>query len=63
MAGHGVSIDEVVEVLWNGFDVSRNKGSGVGYQLIGSTNGGRQLKVIVYEKRRGLVRVVTGWDV
>ena len=63
LAGHNVSINEVVEVFWNGFDVSRNKGSGVGYQLIGSTDGGRQLKLIVYEKRKGLIRVVTGWEV
>ena len=34
----------------------------VGYQLVGRTDGGRQLKLIVYEKKKGLIRVITGWD-
>ena len=25
-------------------------------------DGGRELKLIVYEKRKGLIRVITGWD-
>ncbi len=63
LAGHEVTVDEVVEVLWNGFDVARNKGERVSYQLIGRTDGGRRLKLIVFEKKRGVIRVVTGWDV
>lgn len=63
LAGHGVTIDEAVEVIWNGFEVRRNKRHKGGYQLIGQTDGGRTLKLIVYEKRKGLIRVVTGWDV
>lgn len=63
LAGHGVTIDEAVEVIWNGFEVRRNKGYRGGYQLIGHTDAGRMLKLIVYEKRKGLIRVITGWDV
>lgn len=59
---HHVSIDEAVEVIWNGFNVFRNKGYHGGYQLIGRTDGGRRLKLIVYEKEPGLIRVITGWD-
>lgn len=63
LAGHGVDVDEAIEVIWNGFQVFRNKGYHGGYQLIGRTDGGRRLKLIVYEKSAGLLRVITGWDV
>lgn len=63
LAGHDVSVDEAVEVIWNGFDVRRNKGYHGGYQLIGRSDAGRTLKLIVYEKAKGLIRVITGWDV
>jgi len=43
--------------------VRRNKRIHGGYQLIGYTDGGRRLKLIVYEKRKALIRVITGWDV
>ncbi len=61
--GHGITIDEAIEVIWNGFDVYRNKGYRGGYQLLGRTDAGRRLKLIVYEKNKALIRVVTGWDV
>jgi uncharacterized DUF497 family protein len=63
LGGHDVTVDEAVEVLWNGFEVDRNKGRRIGYQLIGRTDSGRLLKLIVFEKRKGLIRVITGWDV
>ena len=56
-----VTVDEAVEVLWNDFDVRRNKRTGTGYQLVGRTDGGRLLKLIVYERSKGLIRVITGW--
>ena len=62
LAGHGVTVDEVIEVIWNGFQVRRNKRYHGGYQLIGYTDGGRKLKLIVYEKEKNLIRVITGWD-
>lgn len=62
LSEHGITIDEAVEVIWNGFDVRRNKRYHGGYQITGRTDGGRALKLIVYEKRTGLIRVITGWD-
>ena len=62
LAKHGVTIDEVVEVIWNGFEVRRNKRHHGGYQVIGCTDGGRRLKLIVYEKQKLVIRVITGWD-
>lgn len=35
LAQHRVTTDEVVEVIWNGFEVQRNKRIHGGYQLIG----------------------------
>jgi hypothetical protein len=43
--------------------VARNKGQRGGYQLVGRTDSGRHLKLIVFEKTKGLIRVITGWDV
>ena len=63
LTAHKISIDEAVEVIWNGFDVRRNTRYHGGYQIVGRTDSGRKLKLIVYEKRRGLIRVITGWDV
>ena len=63
LARHGITADEVVEVIWNGFEVQRNKRIHGGYQLVGYTDGGRKLKLIVYERRKALLRVITGWDV
>jgi len=63
LARHGITADEVVEVIWNGFDVQRNKRIHRGYQLVGYTDGGRKLKLIVYERRKARLRVITGWDV
>lgn len=63
LAGHGITVDEVVEVIWNGFEVRRNKRYHGGYQVMGYTDGGRRLKLIVYEKEKRLIRVITGWDV
>jgi uncharacterized DUF497 family protein len=63
LAGHSVTIDEAFEVIWNGFEVRRNKRYHGGYQIIGTTDSGRQLKLIVYEKKKNVIRVITGWDV
>jgi len=60
---HGITVDEATEVFWNGFEVRQNKRQGTGYQILGQTDAGRSLKLIVYEKRRRLIRVVTGWPI
>ena len=61
LAAHGITIDEAVEVIWNKFDVRRNKKRHGGYQLIGYTDAGRPINLIVYGKSRAIIRVVTGW--
>ena len=61
LAGHGITVDEAIEVIWNKFDVRRNKKRHHGYQLIGHTDAGRAINLIVYEKSKGIIRVVTGW--
>jgi uncharacterized DUF497 family protein len=63
LSQHGITIDEAVEVIWNGFDVRRNKRYHGGYQIVGRTDGGRALKLIVYEKHNSVIRVITGWDI
>ena len=63
LAAHGVTLDEAIETLWNGFQVRRNKRAGTGYQLTGHTDAGRYLKLIVYEKTKGVLRVITGWPI
>jgi uncharacterized DUF497 family protein len=60
---HDVTPEEAVEVFWNGFEVRRNKRNGTGYQIVGQTDAGRALKLIVYERAKGVIRIVTGWDV
>jgi uncharacterized DUF497 family protein len=61
LAAHGITVDEAFEVLWNKFDVRRNKKRHRGYQLIGYSDAGRSINLIVYEKSPGVLRVVTGW--
>jgi hypothetical protein len=58
LARHDVSADEAAEVLSRRFDVQRNK-----RQIVGRTESGRRLKLIVKEKSRGVIRVITGWDI
>ncbi|HSQ23234.1 MAG TPA: hypothetical protein VLN44_02435 [Pyrinomonadaceae bacterium] len=62
LSQHGITVDEAIEVIWNGFKVRRNKRYHGGYQIIGNTDGGRRLKLIVYEKQTRVIRIITGWD-
>lgn len=52
LAGHAVTVDEAIEIFWNGFEVHRNKRYHGGYQIVGTTDGGRRLKLIIYEKEK-----------
>jgi uncharacterized DUF497 family protein len=61
LAGHALTVEDAVEVIWNSFDVRRNKRRHGGYVLIGRTDAGRPVNLIVYEKSKGVIRVVTGW--
>ena len=64
LAGHGISPSEVMQMLENAFTIRRNKKSASGdRQLIGETNGGRRLTVILASTSvPDRWRPVTGWD-
>jgi uncharacterized DUF497 family protein len=48
-------------VLFSDFEIRRNKRFRDRYQLIGTTFGGRKLKVIFQVKPGSVVRIITGW--
>jgi uncharacterized DUF497 family protein len=58
---HRITFNEAVECFFSDFEVRRNKKYRDRYQLIGSTLGGRKLKIIFQMKRNNVVRVITGW--
>jgi uncharacterized DUF497 family protein len=60
---HRIAVTEAAEVFWNDFDVQKNKRAGTGYQVVGRTDAGRTLKLIAYERVKGVIRVITGWDI
>ena len=57
--GHGIEPEEAEEVLAISPVVRRTKRGH--YAGFGATRSGRLL-VIVFERKRGLVRPITGWD-
>ena len=60
LAAHGVSVHEAAELLWNGFVVRRNKRFKDRVQIIGRSDSGRAIKLIMLVKSKTL-RVITGW--
>ena len=58
---HRVTFDEAVECFFEDFEIRRNKRYRDRYQLIGTTLGGRRLKVIFQLKPNNVVRIITGW--
>ena len=62
LAAHGIAFDEAVECFFSDFHVRRNKSYRDRYQLLGSTLGGRKLKIIFQLKQGNIVRIITGWD-
>jgi uncharacterized DUF497 family protein len=61
LAVHRITFDEAVECFFSDFQVRRNKKFKDRYQLIGSTLGGRKLKIIFQLKPGNVVRIITGW--
>ena len=61
LAAHHVSFEEAIECFFSDFEVRRNKTYADRYQLIGSTVGGRRLKIIFQLKPCNIVRIITGW--
>jgi len=62
LATHKVTFEEAVECFFSDFEVRRNKSYRDRYQLIGTTAGGRKLKVIFQLKKGDGVRIITGWS-
>jgi uncharacterized DUF497 family protein len=58
---HRVSFSEAVECFFSDFAIRRNKKYRDRYQLIGTTLGGRRLKIIFQLKPDNVVRIITGW--
>ena len=61
LAEHRVTFDEAVECFFSDFQIRRNKRFKDRYQLIGTTVGGRELKVIFQLRPGNVVRIITGW--
>jgi hypothetical protein len=62
LAAHGISRYDVIEVLSNGIQVTRNKRSRDRYRLRGRTDAGRPLELIVVVEGSRELRFITGWD-
>jgi uncharacterized DUF497 family protein len=61
LAAHRVTFEEAVECFFSDFEVRRNKSYPDRFQLIGTTIGGRKLKIIFQLKPNQIVRIITGW--
>jgi uncharacterized DUF497 family protein len=61
LTAHRVTFDEAVECFFSDFQARRNKKFKDRHQLIGSTLGGRKLKIIFQLKTDNVVRIITGW--
>jgi uncharacterized DUF497 family protein len=59
---HRVTFDEAVECFFSDFTVRRNKQFKDRFQLLGTTIGGRNLKIIFQIKPGRIVRIITGWE-
>ena len=61
LAAHHVAFDEAVECFFSDFQIRRNKKFKDRYQLIETTLGGRELKIIFQLKSGSVVRIITEW--
>jgi hypothetical protein len=63
LAEHDISENEAREVFWNDPGWARDKKSLPGdWYMIGWTNAGRALAIVVQVTERGRVRPFTGWS-
>ena len=63
LAAHQIAFAEAVECFFSDYAVRRNKAYHDRYQLIGTTFGGRRLKIIFQLKPGNVVRIITGWTI
>jgi uncharacterized DUF497 family protein len=61
LAAHGITAHEAAEMLWNGFHPLRDKDHDDRYLLLGRTDGGRPLKLVVLALGKRRLRIITGW--
>lgn len=62
LAAHGISRYDVMEALSNGIRAIRNKRGADRYRVMGRTDGGRALELIVVVEGSRTLRFITGWD-
>lgn len=62
LAAHGISAYDVMEVLFNGIHVVRDKRTDDRYRVRGRTHAGRALELIVVVEGARRLRFITGWD-
>lgn len=60
---HNVTFEEAVGTFFNNYEIRRNKRFRDRWQLIGSTDSGRKLKIIFQLKSGNIVRIITGWQI
>jgi len=60
---HRVTFDEAVECFFSDFEIRRNKRYRDRFQLLGTTLGGRRLKIVFQLKPQNVVRIITGWPI
>jgi uncharacterized DUF497 family protein len=58
---HRIEFEEAVECFFTTYKIRHNKSYRDRYQLIGTTIGGRRLKIIFQLKANNVVRIITGW--
>jgi uncharacterized DUF497 family protein len=61
LSAHGVVFEEAVECFFSAFSVRRDKSYKDRYQLVGTTVGGRLLKIVFQLKVGNVIRIITGW--
>ena len=61
LAAHDIGADEASEVLWNGFQPLRDKEHADRYRLLGRTDAGRPLELVVVVLGKRRLRIITGW--
>jgi len=61
LAVHDITRWDVMEVLWNGIHVIRDKEYRDRYRVRGRTDAGRPLELIAVDLGGGSLRFITGW--
>jgi hypothetical protein len=63
LAVHDITRWDVMEVLWNGIHVIRDKRYRNRYRVRGRTDAGDPLELIAVDLGKGNIRFITGWRI